>query len=179
VRHAKGYTLLELMLALAVAAVLLGLAGPGMNGLLAHNHRVAAVNNLVGSLQYARSEAHKLSAEVVLCPSRDQLLCETGDEAWEHGWLVFADYSPSRPRQVDAEDVILLVRRQQARVTVRANRPAFVLRPFYRRSSNGTFRVCPTRAATPPVALIVSYTGRPRLSARLADGRPIDCPDAS
>ena len=176
-RVASGHTLLELLIALAALAVLLGLAVPGMQQLVAQNSRVAAANNLTGSLQFARSEAHKRGVEVVLCPSPGRLVCETDSDQWEHGWLVFADHTPSRPRQVGDGDEILLVRHSQQRVTVRANRPAFVLRPFYRRSSNGTFSICPTMSASAPVALIVSYTGRPRLATELPDGQAIDCPD--
>jgi len=64
----KGFSLLELMVVVALAAILLGFAVPSFQGLLSRNHLTATTNTLVFSFQTARSEAIKraLRMQVVL-----------------------------------------------------------------------------------------------------------------
>ena len=177
-RSHAGFTLTETLIAVAVGALLLRLATPVLAGIISYNQRVAATNTLVGSIQYARSEAHTRATEVVLCPSQDGQQCAGGAPLWQHGWLVFADATPTTPRRLDASDELLLVRQAQPGVTIHSNRPAFAMRPFRRRSTNGTLVICPRHAATLPRVLIVSFTGRPRRSDVLADGGSPTCPAA-
>ncbi len=176
-RRRRGYTLFELIVTVALVAVLVAMGLPAMQRLVVHNRRVAATNELVGAVQYARSEAHVRNADVVLCPTRDERGCDTAATAWDGGYLVFADYTPEQPRQVQQDDELLLLRPAHDGIAVLANRPAFVFRPYNRRASNGTLRICPPPDLVPPVAVIVSYTGRPRIAATLPSGADIDCPD--
>ncbi len=178
-RRRRGYTLFELIVVVAIAGVLVGIGFPAMQWLVFHNRRVAVTNELVGAVQYARSEADTRSADVVLCPTLDERRCDTTGAAWDTAYLVFADYTPEQPRQVQQGDEPLLIRRARERIAVVPNRPAFVFRPHHRRASNGTFRICPPAELVAPVAVIVSYTGRPRVSATLPSGADIDCPDAT
>ena len=56
-RSARGLTLLELMIAIAVMVVLIALAIPGMRALLTRNHLKAAAQALAEDLQWTRTEA--------------------------------------------------------------------------------------------------------------------------
>ena len=58
--------------------------------------------------------------------------------------------------------------------TITANRASFQFRPFFWRSTNGTVTFCDERGVAAARAVIVSYTGRPRVSDR-GPGRALTC----
>jgi type IV fimbrial biogenesis protein FimT len=84
----RGFTMLELLVTMAVAAVLLCIAIPSYRGLVSRNAMAAQVNDLVGALQYTRSQAVTRGQRVYLCKSSDQETCaKNGD--WSQGWIVY------------------------------------------------------------------------------------------
>lgn len=93
IRPVNGFSLIELLVALAIAAVLLAVALPSMRGLLGEGRISAATNDLVYGLQLARSEAIKRAAPAMLCPSAAPLAAAPtcDDTAWSNGWIVVAD----------------------------------------------------------------------------------------
>lgn len=84
-----GFTVIELLVTLAIVAIVLTVGVPGMKNLIYNNRLTAATNSLVGSLNYARSEAVKQGIRAAICSSSDQSSC-TGS-AWSTGWLVWVD----------------------------------------------------------------------------------------
>lgn len=86
----RGFTLVELMVTLAVAAVLLTLAAPSMADLLRSNRLAAANNTLVASLNVARAEALRRGRAITVCASADQRTCSASND-WATGWVVFED----------------------------------------------------------------------------------------
>jgi type IV fimbrial biogenesis protein FimT len=83
-----GFTLVELMITLTVAAVLLALAAPSFLDATLGAKLNAYANNFAASAQLARSEAIKRNADVVVCVSTNGTTCATG--GWEQGWIVMA-----------------------------------------------------------------------------------------
>ena len=69
--HQQGVTLNELLLALAVGAVLVGLAVPAFTALTKNNRLITETNTLIGHINLARSEAIKRNQPVALCRSAD------------------------------------------------------------------------------------------------------------
>lgn len=88
-RSNRGFTLMELMTALAVAGVALGLGVPQLRGFLNRAAIVASSNDLLGDLSLARSEAVTRGARVTVCTSTNGTSC-TGS-TWSYGRLVFSD----------------------------------------------------------------------------------------
>ena len=87
----QGMTLVELMVTLAVAAILVSTALPSLSDMAANNRLSALNNQLVSSLNYARSEAVKRRYDVAVCV-RDS--AGTGCNAsggFEGGWIIFTD----------------------------------------------------------------------------------------
>ena len=85
----RGLTVIELMVTVAVAAVLAALAVPAFNSFVLNDRGVAQINSLVTSFNYARSEAIKQHLSgVVVCPSSDGTVCN-GTPAWSGGWIVW------------------------------------------------------------------------------------------
>jgi len=81
---------LELLLVLAAITVVILVTVPGSTLLLEKYRIKATYNQLLVSMELAKSEAHKRSSSVVVCPSSNGHSCRS-DRDWNHGWLVFSD----------------------------------------------------------------------------------------
>jgi type IV fimbrial biogenesis protein FimT len=89
-----GFTLMELMTALAVLAVLVAIATPSFRQFSANSRMSASANSLMNALAIARSEALHQSMPVAICASVDSLTCDTTHPTiWGNGWIVFTDNS--------------------------------------------------------------------------------------
>jgi len=87
-----GFTLIELIVTVAVAAILLTVGIPSFQQTMRKNRAVAHMNETISALNLARSEAAKRGVRVSLCPSTDQATCTDGTN-WNNGWIVFTDTS--------------------------------------------------------------------------------------
>ena len=100
----RGFTLVELLISLAVMAVLVTFAVPSFQSVMDSSKLTAASNALLSSMQVARSEAIKRGTRVVLCKSANGFVCaESG--GWEQGWMVFDDANNSGQR--DGSEVVI------------------------------------------------------------------------
>ncbi len=99
-----GVTLIEMLVTMAVAAILLAAAVPSFNALVQNNRAAAQVNDLVGAMHTARGEAIKRGFPVTLCSSANQSAC-SGGLSWSGGWIVFQDGAatgdPQTPEAAD------------------------------------------------------------------------------
>lgn len=116
----RGLSLVELMLVLALAAVLLGLAIPSFQGLVARNHLSATTNTLVFSLQTARSEAIKRALPAGVCTSNNSLdpnaSCSQGS-GYVGGWIAYIDDNGNGNRDV-GEEIVMAVEDRGAGFTI-------------------------------------------------------------
>lgn len=112
-RSQRGLTLIELMVAVAVMAILLALAAPSFSAFMSSNRVRAGAEHLSAGLAEARMQAIRLGARVSLCPSSDGSSCSDGGD-WAVGWVIFRDNEreTSGDAAVDSGDEILSV--QQA-----------------------------------------------------------------
>lgn len=85
ISSAQGFTLIELLIALSIAAILLAIAVPSYSGSRLNSQLRASANDLIGSINLARSEAIKGGATVTLCASSNGQTC---GGAWNQGWIV-------------------------------------------------------------------------------------------
>lgn len=91
----EGFSIVELMVALTVAAILLVVAAPSFRDALRRNKVSAASNALLADIAYARSEAINRGNIVSICPSADQSTCTANSAAYENGWLIYT-YTPGK-----------------------------------------------------------------------------------
>lgn len=113
-RATKGFTLLELMVVLAIAGVLAAIGIPAMGDFMRNSRITAAANDVMAALHFTRSEAIKRRVPVTLCTSANAVLANNtanpaatcADSEFLTGWIVFVDNAPVGTR--DAGDLILL-----------------------------------------------------------------------
>jgi type IV fimbrial biogenesis protein FimT len=170
----RGYTLLELLVTLAVGGVLVGLATPPLRSLVLDSRRVTDVNALVHSVQLARNEAAKRRQPVVLCKTENWINCGDDTVRWDAGWMVFANTDDLSPLSRSAAEPLLWAHQPTIQGSITGNRASFQFRPFLWRSTNGTITFCDQRGVAAARAVIISYTGRPRVSDQ-GPGRPLLC----
>jgi type IV fimbrial biogenesis protein FimT len=86
----RGFTLVELMITLVIAAIVLTLAVPSFRNTIQNNRITTQVNEVVTAFNLARMEAIRQGSPVSVCPSTDQATC-SGANNWATGWIVFSD----------------------------------------------------------------------------------------
>ena len=100
--HAKkssGFTLLELMVVLAIAAILATMAAPSFTRLIQSNTMSSTVNTFLADMRYARSESIRRGGGVVMCrsdaPEASIPVCNNGSgsngNGWVSGWIIYLD----------------------------------------------------------------------------------------
>jgi type IV fimbrial biogenesis protein FimT len=82
----RGFSLIELMVALSLLAILLAMALPAFSASRLNTVLRTSANNLLAGAHLARAEAIKRNSPVTLCVSSDGLVCGAGD--WNQGWIV-------------------------------------------------------------------------------------------
>jgi type IV fimbrial biogenesis protein FimT len=173
-RPLRGFTLWELLCTLAIAAVALAAGAPALRTFVLDARLTADVNGWILAVQLARSEAAKRGRPVIVCKTDDTRRCGDADLPVDSGWMVYVNSDDQYPPRRSATEPLLYVHELELAGTVRSNRPYYEFRPG-RRSTNGTIVFCDRRGASAAKAVIVSYTGRPRVDRVDADHRPLDC----
>lgn len=171
----EGFTVVEVMITLVVAAVLLTLAAPAFTDLIANNRLRSEVYALRGLLMEARSEALTERNNVTVCRSGDGLGC---NGTWRNGYIAFFDNNGDGV--VDEGERIILARtpdtrRIDIRFSNEANRVVFNSRGNAHTAAgsfNGTFTLCDERGAAAAAGLIITPVGT--LTAAIDKDDPAD-----
>jgi type IV fimbrial biogenesis protein FimT len=162
--HARGFTLIELMLTLAVAAILAMIGAPAMAGLLARVSERNAESAVANVLRQARTAAVMHNTRTVVCPSRDGRHCRSGDD-WQHGWIVGAD--ADHDGQPDPGSRVLAVAEAMppgTRVITSSGRGHVTFQPSGSAGgSNVRFTICHARRRDGK-SVVVSNSGRVRVA---------------
>lgn len=164
-KGARGFTILELMVTIAVLAILATIAVPAYQSLGRSSAIRAASNDLVAALHFARTQAIKRDREIQICGSDNQTSC-TGQ--WDAGWII---------KRVDGAGSRLAVHRvKSTRVDIEFNRQYIVFDPNgFARGHNGTFTI-QSDGYGYKTCLIIAQTGRIR---NVRGNRDKDCGDLS
>lgn len=159
-----GFTLIELMITLAVLAILIGLAAPSMNDLI-RNNRVASVASEFGSaITYTRAEAIKRGQQIVLCQSSDPSAtpptCANAG-GWQQGWLAFVD-SNSNSSFDNGETILRVWQTPSPGADISSTNPSIVFNARGMPTATDTYTVCMNTLSR---ILSINAAGRLNISA--------------
>jgi type IV fimbrial biogenesis protein FimT len=174
-RAVSGFTLLELVVALLIAAIAVSAAAPSFGTLTRNASRTRQVNQFIQAVYLARSEAIKRNGVVSLCPSRDGASCSPGP-VWQTGWIVFVNLDRDSPADRDANENLIQVYAAWDSGHITSNRSSLSFRPFGQSGVTATVTFCDDRGSPEARAVIISQTGRPRVSSRSASDKTLTCP---
>ena len=169
-KHESAFTLVELMIAIAVAAIVLTLGVPSFGRVIERNQLSAYTNQLVSSLHFARSEAVRRNQNISVCHSADGSSC--GGVGYESGWLIFLDTNDDDDYSDAGEELLRVNEGLPNNYTMRTNS----LSSFdYRANGSaptGRIVLCKDNMLTKARAVFISQGGRTRLAPLDANGVP-------
>jgi type IV fimbrial biogenesis protein FimT len=187
-RTQRGFTLMELMVVLAIVGVVMGLAVPNFNLYIRNSRLTGATNDVLGSISRARTEAIKRQVSVAVCatnnPNAATPACVTTATAWRQGWVVWVDTDNDWVPDAVNEPVLERHPALDASLTVRSNlsdrvkygATGFTVPPAAGFTSTTNIAMCDSRGTAPSVggvsaarAIRISATGRPRATRTQAD----------
>ena len=182
-----GVTLAEVLTTLAAGALLMAVALPAFDGLLARERAGSAINQMLGAVQFTRAAAvsHRVSA--ALCPGAEDRCGRRN--SWHDGALAFLDPN-GNGRRDSGEEILMRLPPLPAghRIYWRAfrNRTALVFRPSGLTDwQSGNFLYCPPDGdATGARQIVLNVEGRARRAIDAdgdgvvedSAGRPVVCP---
>lgn len=172
----RGYSLYELVMTLTLVGLVLTLGLPSFGSLVADKRLRVEADALFHAVHLARKSSIVRRHVVSLCPSIDGQSCNPGHD-WSDGWIMFVNVDRDDPPQVGANETILKRHSVDERVRILANRQGFTLRSTQLRATNGTFVICDRAGRAQARALVVSYTGRPRVARADSRGNDYRCAD--
>ena len=174
-RRARGFSLIEMVMVLGVAALLMAVGAPAVGSILASVKLTSVSNALLFDLYLARSEAIKRNARVVLCKSADGLTCASSG-GWEQGAIVFHDVNNSGQRD-PGESMIYHEQRSTSEIRVSGNQsvgnyvsygPDGRSRMASGAFQAGTLTLCRRSAdSTDARQIVINSGGRPRVQKTL------------
>jgi type IV fimbrial biogenesis protein FimT len=174
-RGQSGFTLLELMVVVAIVGLLLAVGVPAMGNFIRNARITGAANDVMAGLHFARSEALKRRLPVTLCTSANSQDPNPANPACANsplltGWIAFVDTNQSETR--DAGEALLMAHEPlNALVTARSSldrfRVTYLLNGFALNPNASQLVLCDERGNVPSSGelsaargILVSVTGR-------------------
>lgn len=170
----QGFTLIELIIFLAIVAILFRFGTPAFQDLTMENRMATQINMMVSSFNLARSEAVKRHQNVVLCPNNAGQCAK--QPYWHNGWLMFVDNNFDREFDADEEIIYIEAAKENIEITSSRYRRRVVFRTLGSSAgSNASFIFCDQRGTSEARAIILSNSGRARVAEKQSDGKEWKC----
>ncbi|MGE6434217.1 GspH/FimT family pseudopilin [Shewanella baltica] len=159
--HQKGFSLIELIISLAVLTILLTGGVPSLTDVYTQYRADSSIRIIQQTLQFARNQAITLNRTVTACAVIDEKCVQN----WQVGLTVFIDTNNNNQLD-DIDKKLYITNAFDSKDIVKYNRTAIRFQPDGLASgTNGTLKYCPSSATSPySRAVIVNQAGRVRLS---------------
>lgn len=164
-RDAQGFSLLEAMIAMAVVAVLAGIAIPSWQSARAAAHAGKTRAEMLETILAAVRHSALAGTEVVLCHPTDADITQCSKTTnWSRGWALFADINGNRTREAHEP----IIHRQPelsggVRLWTTGGRTRLVFQPNGGNAgSNVTFTLCDDRGPGKAMTFVLANDGRMR-----------------
>jgi type IV fimbrial biogenesis protein FimT len=158
-QRSAGFTLLESIIALVVAAVVMAIAVPAMGRMLARYQVSTAQLDLIATLQHARSLAKTSGRPKLFCPSLDGRRCASITH-WERGWTI-GNYRSGHADQLDGSPLLVNGGNPHVAMHITSDRKTIRFQPTGTAGGSPvTFTLCRQGHAEDALALTVSNVGR-------------------
>ncbi|MDZ4813299.1 MAG: GspH/FimT family pseudopilin [Pseudomonadota bacterium] len=156
----RGFTLLEILVAVTVVSILLAIALPSYSAALGRADCNTLLTALMGSITDARGAAQNYESDAILCPSDDGASC-SGKAQWQNGWIVGVDGNGDNSisggesvisRQPGFEENVHMV--------TSSGRTRLQFQPYGSNAgSNVTFTLCDRRGESGSSAYVLNNSG--------------------
>ncbi|GAB2689387.1 GspH/FimT family pseudopilin [Aliiglaciecola sp. 3_MG-2023] len=157
----KGVTLVELMIGLAIVAIVLTISVPAAQGIIIKNRIVSEVNEISGVIQFARANAVDEQLTTIVCPTADFSTCSTN---WNQVKMVFGDEDGNGSRG-DDEDILAATALLSDNNYVTGPAQAIQFNPNGSANTQSTLLIChKNKEATYARQLTVTPQGRVKMS---------------
>lgn len=174
IKYSKAFTLLELMVTVAIAAIVMTMGVPGFSHVVKNSRLTTDANALIASFNFARSEAVKRQREIFVRRKGST------SENWDGGWDIFIDENSNQTFNDGTDE--LLKTFPSSKNTVRSGEiyddwisflPSGVIDSSGTTDGDDSFRICSTAGDTDNSRKItINRVGRSRAS----EGDVASCP---
>lgn len=172
----KGFTLLELLIVISIVGILASVAVPSFKSSLTKNKRSAESENIIRDINIARSEAIKRGQRVVLCTG-DTSGCNNSTN-WTNGWIAFVDEDKNNNKG-SSEQILRIGELKSPNFTLIGSTDIAHAIKFQADGlaiATGTLTLCNGDDTNTAKALILSTSGKPKISDTAAGGAELACP---
>jgi type IV fimbrial biogenesis protein FimT len=183
-----GITIVELVISLAVVAILAATGVPAFSSFIQSNRLSSSAFDLLATIQLARSESVKRRTKVVLCRSADPTSatpsCGGSANTWTSGWLVFASGDSNNTYQATTDTLLEIGLVDPRNVTIITNGTSDKNLEY---KSDGTtdegggtarFAICDSRGGAHGRQINIPAHGRPKF-VKGDSTSPINCTSPS
>ncbi|WP_439859696.1 GspH/FimT family pseudopilin [Pseudomonas sp. MBLB4136] len=157
----QAFSLMELLVSIALTAILLSIAAPSFSAYLQQSRQTAHINQMLAALNYARNRAISGAMPVSLCAGTSSC---NGSRRWQEQLLIFIDVNLNG--QLDGSDTLLQMEplvtnytwdwsnfRNQKHLSFKVDGTTHAL--------NGTLTLCEN--TRPAARIVINLAGRARI----------------
>ncbi len=169
--NCRGFSLIELLITLAVIVVLLTVGVPAFSTVVKNSRLATATNELTTALNLARSEAIKRGLRVSVCKSADGATCAAVN-GWDQGWIVFTDNNNNAAYNSASETLLRVYSGLASSLSLTGNVSVASYVSYVANGQSqlingafqaGTLSLCDDRTGNVGRDLVLNNTGRVRL----------------